>query len=68
MINSQSIIDELEKIDADLSSSNKICNMIGSLSENLWFINVFKYSNNWIKCKNYVKKLNTTGFVVKSKG
>jgi len=54
--NLQNLIDELEKIDSDLSPSTKIGILNRSLLENIRWINVFQYSD-WEKCCQYVKKV-----------
>jgi len=50
----QNIIDELEKIDNDMEPSTKVGILNRALPENLRFINVFQYKDNWNKCRDYV--------------
>jgi len=51
----QNAIDELENIDYELSDSAKAGILNRCLPENLRFINVFQYKNNWKGLYNYVK-------------
>ena len=53
--NLQNLIDELERIDNDMSDSTKVGILNRSLPDNLRFINVFQYKDSWIKCYKYVK-------------
>jgi len=48
-------IDELEKIDNDIESSVKVGILNRSLPEELRWINVFQFKNDWNKCSEYVK-------------
>ena len=49
MVDVQNTIEELEKIDEDLSTSTKVGILNRALPENLRFINVFQYNSNWEK-------------------
>ena len=51
----QNTIDELEKIDNYIESSVKVGIFNRSLPEELRWINVFQFKNNWNKCSEYVK-------------
>ena len=51
----QNAIDELENIDYELSDPVKAGILNRSLPENLRFINVFQYKNDWKQLCNYVK-------------
>eukprot|EP00833_Pecoramyces_ruminatium_P000736 jgi/Orpsp1_1/1174768/evm.model.c7180000051328.1 len=53
----QNTIDELESIDVDLEASTKAGILNRCLPEELRWINVFQYKNDWIKCSNYVKEV-----------
>ena len=53
----QNTIEELEKIDEDLSTSTKVGILNRALPENLRFINVFQYNSDWEKCTDYVKNV-----------
>jgi len=53
----QNMIDELEIIDTDISESIKVGILNKALPENLRWINVFQFNNEWIKCCNYVKRI-----------
>jgi len=55
--NLQNAIDELENIDHDLEPSVKAGILNRSLPENLRFINVFQYKDNWQKLCDYVKNV-----------
>jgi len=55
--NLQNLIDELERIDNDMSDSTKVGILNRSLPDNLRFINVFQYKDSWIKCCKYVKNI-----------
>jgi len=55
--NLQNLIDELERIDNDMSDSTKVGILNRSLPDNLRFINVFQYKDNWTKCCKYVKNI-----------
>jgi len=48
---------ELEKIDHDITDSSKVEVLNGSLPQELRWINVFQYRNNWSKCCSYVKNI-----------
>jgi len=49
-------MEELEKIDNDLSTSTNIGILNGCLPENLKWINVFQHKN-WKSCCSYVKEI-----------
>jgi len=53
----QNIIDELEIIDTDMSDCVKVGILIRALPENLRWVNVFQYNDEWVKCCNYVKRI-----------
>ena len=53
----QNIIDDLEKIDGDMNCSTKVGILNRTLPENLRYINVFQYINNWEECTSYVKRV-----------
>jgi len=53
----QNMIDELEIIDTDLSDSVKVGILNKALPENLRWINVFQFNNEYIKCCNYIKRI-----------
>jgi len=53
----QNIINEIEKIDNDIESNTKAGILNRALPENLRFINVFQYKDNWNKCMDYVKNV-----------
>jgi len=53
----QNMIDELEIIDTDLSDSVKVGILNRALPENLRWINVFQFNNEYIKCCNYIKRI-----------
>jgi len=53
----QNYIDELENIEGDLSANTKIGILNRSLPENLRWINVFQFKNNWERCVEYVKNV-----------
>jgi len=55
--NLQNNIDELEKIDNDLSSNSKVGILSRNLPENLRWINVFQYKDDWNACCTYVKNV-----------
>ena len=55
MVDLQNTIEELEKIDEDLSTSTKVGILNRSLPENLPFINLFQYNSDWEKCTDYIK-------------
>ena len=55
--NLENMIEELEKIDSDISDSNKAGILNKPLPENLRFINVFQYKNDWKTCSEYVKNV-----------
>jgi len=49
----ESLFDELEFIEKPLSDENKIGILNRSLPENLRWINVFQYRDDWNKCQQY---------------
>jgi len=49
----QNTIDKLEKI--DLTSSTKVGILNRALPENIRWINVFQYKDDWLKCFSYVR-------------
>ena len=51
----QNTLDELEKIDNDIESSVKVGILNRGLPEELRWINVFQFKNDWNKCSKYVK-------------
>jgi hypothetical protein len=51
----QNNIDEFEKIDNDIEPSVKAGILNRSLPEELRWINVFQFKNDWNKCSEYVK-------------
>ena len=51
----QNMLDELEIIDSDISDNTKVGMLNRALPENLRWINVFQFNNNWKKCCNYLK-------------
>jgi len=53
----QNAIDEYELIDHDISDANKAGILNRSLPENLRWINVFQYKNDWKKLCEYVKNV-----------
>jgi len=53
----QNAIDELENLDHDLSDSSKAGILNRTLPENLRFINVFQYKEDWNKLCTYVKNV-----------
>jgi len=53
----QNIIDELEIIDTDMSDSVKVGILNRALPENLRWVNVFQYNDEWVKRCNYVKRI-----------
>ena len=53
----QNIIDDLEKLDGDMNSNTKVGILNRTLPENLRYINVFQYINNWEECTSYVKRV-----------
>ena len=53
----QNIIDDLEKLDGDMNSNTKVGILNRTLPENLRYINVFQYINNWDECTSYVKRV-----------
>ena len=55
--NLQNTIDELERVDSDLSTDTKIGILNRSVPDNLRWLNVFQYKKNWEKCKDYVKNI-----------
>eukprot|EP00833_Pecoramyces_ruminatium_P003861 jgi/Orpsp1_1/1177893/evm.model.c7180000063233.1 len=57
MADLQNTIEELEKIDSDLSDNTKVGILNRALPEKLRFINVFQYNNNWQRCTDYIKNI-----------
>ncbi|KAG4102143.1 hypothetical protein H8356DRAFT_1651923 [Neocallimastix lanati (nom. inval.)] len=55
----QNIIEEYESIDHDIDDSIKAGILNRALPDNLIFINVFHYKNNWERLSNYVKDVLT---------
>ena len=53
----ENLFDELELIEKPLSDENKIGILNRSLPENLRWINVFQYRDDWNKCQQYVTKV-----------
>ena len=53
----QNMLDELEIIDTDISDNTKVGMLNRSLPENLRWINVFQFNNNWKECCNYLKRI-----------
>jgi len=53
----QNLLDELERIDSDINDNIKVGILNRALPENIRFINVFQYNNNWTKCCDYVKRI-----------
>ena len=53
----QNLIDDLEKIDGDMSNNTKAGILNRTLPEHLRYINVFQYANNWDQCTTYVKRV-----------
>eukprot|EP00833_Pecoramyces_ruminatium_P011506 jgi/Orpsp1_1/1185538/evm.model.c7180000094294.1 len=53
----QNMIEELERIDTDIPDSNKVGILNRTLPENLRWINVFQFNNDWNSCCNYVKRI-----------
>jgi len=53
----QNLIDDLEKIDGDMSNNTKAGILNRTLPEHLRYINVFQYANNWNQCTTYVKRV-----------
>ncbi|KAG4087494.1 hypothetical protein H8356DRAFT_1728944, partial [Neocallimastix lanati (nom. inval.)] len=55
MATSQNITKEYESIDHDIDDSIKADILNRALPNNLRFMNVFQYKNNWERLSNYVK-------------
>ena len=53
----QNMLDELEIIDSDISDNTKVGILNRALPENLRWINVFQFNNNWKECCNYLKRI-----------
>jgi len=53
----QNMLDELEIIDSDISDNTKVGILNRALPENLRWINVFQFNNNWKECCNFLKKI-----------
>jgi len=53
----QNMLDELEIIDTDISDNTKVGILNGALPENLRWINVFQFNNNWKECCDYLKRI-----------
>jgi len=53
----QNKISQYEKIDTNMSNSTKVGILNRSLPENIRWINVFQYVDNWKQCCQYVKKV-----------
>eukprot|EP00833_Pecoramyces_ruminatium_P014176 jgi/Orpsp1_1/1188208/evm.model.d7180000063215.1 len=53
----QNIIDELERIDSDISDNVKVGLLNRSLPENIRWVNVFQFNNNWKDCYDYLKRI-----------
>ena len=53
----QNYIDDLEKIEGDLSDNSKVGILNRAIPENLRWINVFQFKDNWKKCVQYVKSI-----------
>jgi len=53
----QNMLDELEIIDSDISDNTKVGIINRALPENLRWINVFQFNNNWKECCNYLKRI-----------
>jgi len=50
-------MEELERIDSDIPDANKAGILNKELPENLRFIDVFQFKDNWKKCSDYVKNV-----------
>ncbi len=55
--NLENLMEELEKIDTDIPDSNKVGILNRALPQDLRFINVFQYKNQWKTCSEYVKNI-----------
>jgi len=53
----QNTIDDLERIDSDLDSCTKVGILNRSLPENLRWVNVFQFKDDWNKCTDYIKNV-----------
>eukprot|EP00833_Pecoramyces_ruminatium_P016216 jgi/Orpsp1_1/1190248/evm.model.d7180000077711.1 len=53
----QNLIDELENLNGDIPSSTKAGILNRSLPEELRFINIFQFKDNWDNCCDYVKRV-----------
>ena len=53
----QNLFEELERIDTDISDSNKVGILNRTLPENLRWVNVFQFNNDWKACCDYVKRI-----------
>ena len=53
----QNMLDELEIIDSDISDNTKVGMLNRALPEDLRWINVFQFNNNWKECCNYLKRV-----------
>ena len=53
----QNLINELEKIDGDINDSVKVGIVNRALPEDIRWINVFQFNNNWKECCNYLKRI-----------
>eukprot|EP00833_Pecoramyces_ruminatium_P006363 jgi/Orpsp1_1/1180395/evm.model.c7180000073227.1 len=51
----QNYIDDLENIEGDLPDNTKVGILNRSLPENLRWINLFQFKDNWLKCTEYAK-------------
>jgi len=53
----QNLIDDIEKIDGDMTNNIKVGILNRTLPEHLRYINVFQYTNSWKECVEYVKRV-----------
>jgi len=53
----QNLIDDLERIDSDLSDNVKVGMLNRSLPENIRWVNVFQFNNNWKGCCSYLERI-----------
>jgi len=53
----QNLIDDLERIDSDLSDNVKVGMLNRSLPENIRWVNVFQFNNDWKGCCNYLERI-----------
>ena len=53
----ENIFEELEYIDTPINDEIKVGIFNRSLPENLRFINVFQFKENWVECKKYAAKI-----------